>query len=66
MGTESVDRLVKESDRELERSVRMEAPLADAARVLADLLSAFDTRHRRREAFTLRENARVLASRSTA
>jgi hypothetical protein len=56
MTTDATESLVKESDRELERTVRA----ADAPGVLARLLSAFDNRHRRREALALRESTKAL------
>jgi hypothetical protein len=60
MATDAMDKLVKESDRELERTVRAAPRPADAPHVLARLLSAFDDRHRRRETLALRESTRAL------
>lgn len=60
MTTDATESLVTESDRELEQTVRATTRPADAPGVLARLLSAFDNRHRRREALALRESTRAL------
>ena len=53
MTTDATESLAKESDSELERTVRAVARPGDAPGVLARLLSAFDNRHRRRETLAL-------------
>lgn len=58
--TDRTEHLVQESDRELKQTVRASARPADARGVLARLLSAFDNRHRRREALALRESTKAL------
>ena len=60
MTTDATESLAKESDSELERTVRAVARPGDAPGVLARLLSAFDNRHRRRETLALRESTRAL------
>lgn len=64
MTIDATERLVKESDRELEQTVRAAERRSDARGVLARLIAVFDNQHNRREALALREGTEALSSRS--
>jgi hypothetical protein len=63
MSKDATEKLVEESESELERAVRGTARPADPI-VLARLLQAFDARRRSRETLALRETMRALSRRS--
>ncbi len=63
MSKDATEKLVEESESELERAVRLTAP-SDEPKALTRLLEAFDTRRRSRETLALRETMRALSRRS--
>jgi hypothetical protein len=60
MSTDPAEKMVEESESELELAVRVTARPSDDPIVLARLLSAFDARRRSRETLALRESTRAL------
>ncbi len=63
MATDAAEKLIQESESELERAVRLTALPDDASGGLVRLLWAFDARRRSRETLAIRESAQALAKR---